>query len=271
MKLYEAQHNQFLDIDYLRRLEVEPAYFGLGFIQLKVNLYSRIHFYHDELPVLVDEPHDHRYKFTSYIIQGKFKQTLYAFNENSNGAYEMAWEDCQQGDTQAAPVPVQGDLNELLYAEFQTGDYYTIEPDTLHTVSAEQNAITYLNRNNIVKNYAGVVRKIGAEKVCPFSSPIPVDECWQMIEAMLPTKHVPGYHLRQIAKGQIGEVSKIIEEAEELLDAHEQGIKIMELVELSDLYGAMVRYLETHHPGMKMKDIKKMHEVTRRAFDNKQR
>ena len=43
------------------------------------------------------------------------------------------------------------------------------------------------------------------------------------------------------------------------------------LLELSDIYGAMVRYLEKHHTGMTMKDIKKMHKVTRRAFDNKRR
>ena len=49
----------------------------------------------------------------------------------------------------------------------------------------------------------------------------------------------PGYHLRKIAKGSPGEASKIKEELEEFLDAVDQGVKIMALVELSDLYGAI--------------------------------
>lgn len=260
-----------LDIDHLRSFEVEPAYFGLGFIQLKIKRNSRVHFYHDDLPVLTEEPHDHRYRFISYIMQGTFNQTLYQFDQQPSGTHEMTWEDCREGDTSGAPKPVLGSLRELFSGEYQAGDFYEIEADTLHTVSARDNAITYLVRQDPSKDYAGVVRELGAEKVCPFSEPIPVDRCWEMIEDMLPEQKRPGYHLRKIQKGKIGEVSKIVEEANELLDAHEQGVKIMELVELSDLYGAMVRFLEKHHPDMSMKDIKGMHQVTRRAFDNKKR
>jgi hypothetical protein len=53
-----------------------------------------------------------------------------------------------------------------------------------------------------------------------------------------------GYHLRTIPKGVLGEISKIHEEYEEVLDAIEQGSVIMELVELSDLYGAFESYTE---------------------------
>lgn len=76
----------------------------------------------------------------------------------------------------------------------------------------------------------------------------------------------PGYHLRHIEKGELGEVSKILEEANELLDAHEQGVKIMALVELSDLLGAINAYLTKHHPGTDLKDLQEMSAVTARAF-----
>lgn len=80
-----------------------------------------------------------------------------------------------------------------------------------------------------------------------------------------------GYHNREIAKGEYGELSKIVEELEELQDANEQGCKIMELVELSDLYGAIEKYLENYHLGYDMGQLKKMSDLTKRAFTNGER
>jgi hypothetical protein len=75
-----------------------------------------------------------------------------------------------------------------------------------------------------------------------------------------------GYHLKKIKKGVIGEVSKIVEEVEELEDSLTQDCKIMALVELSDMFGAMEAYLEKHHPGTTMDDLKSMSAITKRAF-----
>ena len=52
----------------------------------------------------------------------------------------------------------------------------------------------------------------------------------------------PGYHLTEIKKGTIGELSKIVEELKEFKDAQYQSAKIMILVELSDLIGAIDLY-----------------------------
>lgn len=75
-----------------------------------------------------------------------------------------------------------------------------------------------------------------------------------------------GYHIHQISKGVYGELSKIQEELDELRDAEAQGIKILALVELSDLYGAVDQYLKQHHPGVTMDDLRDMAAVTHRAF-----
>lgn len=80
-----------------------------------------------------------------------------------------------------------------------------------------------------------------------------------------------GYHLKEIKKGEIGEISKIKEEIEELEDAVKQDVKIMALVELSDLYGSIELYLKRHFPDTTMEDLKKMSEVTQRAFRNGRR
>lgn len=78
----------------------------------------------------------------------------------------------------------------------------------------------------------------------------------------------PGYHLEPITKGTIGEISKIEEELAELKDAVKQKSKVMALVELSDLLGAIQLYLKKHHADTSIDDLMIMSEITARAFKN---
>lgn len=75
-----------------------------------------------------------------------------------------------------------------------------------------------------------------------------------------------GYHLREIKKGEYGEISKIEEELDELKEALEQDNMIMAMCELSDVYGALVGYLENYFPELTIEDLKTMSDATRRAF-----
>lgn len=75
----------------------------------------------------------------------------------------------------------------------------------------------------------------------------------------------PGYHLKEIKKGELGQLSKIQEELDEAFDAEEQGVKIMLAVELSDLIGAVELYAQKHL-GFTLDDLIAMKEVTQRAF-----
>jgi len=77
-----------------------------------------------------------------------------------------------------------------------------------------------------------------------------------------------GYHIRPIRRGVFGALSKLVEELDEVADAEEQGVAIMVLVELSDLYGAMSGYLSKHFPDMSMDDLRDFSDVTQRAFRN---
>ena len=81
------------------------------------------------------------------------------------------------------------------------------------------------------------------------------------------TNIMSGYHTTIIPRGIYGEVSKILEEVNELKDAIRQGAKIMELCELSDIIGAIDGYLKNHHPGTSMNDLIKMASLTARAFE----
>lgn len=80
-----------------------------------------------------------------------------------------------------------------------------------------------------------------------------------------------GYHLKKIEKGVVGELSKIKEELEECFDAEAQGCKVMVIVELSDLVGAINHYLSKNYPSISLQDLNKMAEITKRAFDNGRR
>ena len=51
-----------------------------------------------------------------------------------------------------------------------------------------------------------------------------------------------GYHITYINKGTLGQFSKIEEEFNEFKDAHLQKSFVMELVELSDLIGAIIAF-----------------------------
>lgn len=76
-----------------------------------------------------------------------------------------------------------------------------------------------------------------------------------------------GYHLRPIqTQGVYGEPSKIREELEELEEAYEQDNRILAIVEVTDLYGALEGVAE--RLGVTMQDVAKMAAATRRAFSD---
>lgn len=76
----------------------------------------------------------------------------------------------------------------------------------------------------------------------------------------------PGYHLMKIKTGEYGKFSKIQEEFWELFDAVSQNSQILQLVELSDLIGAIEGYAETL--GSNLDEILLMRSITKRAFKN---
>ena len=78
---------------------------------------------------------------------------------------------------------------------------------------------------------------------------------------------MPGYHLREIKRGEFGEVSKITEEYEEFIESLEQKNPIMALVELSDLIGAIEGYALRYH-NISLEEILALKDATKRAFES---
>lgn len=72
------------------------------------------------------------------------------------------------------------------------------------------------------------------------------------------------YHKREITRGVLGEVSKIKEEFEELMDAYEQDSPVLEICELCDMIGAIEAYAKNFN--LTLLDLIKMKEATAEAF-----
>jgi len=73
-----------------------------------------------------------------------------------------------------------------------------------------------------------------------------------------------GYHITKIEKGELGWISKVQEEVDEFKDAQKQKCKIMEDLELSDIYGALEAVAVQR--GLTMEDLRVMSDITKRAF-----
>lgn len=78
------------------------------------------------------------------------------------------------------------------------------------------------------------------------------------------------YHKNEIPKGVVGQFSKIQEEYLELEDAYQQGDKILQLCELSDLIGAIDLYTKTVF-NMSLSDLISFSNKTMDAFKENKR
>jgi hypothetical protein len=175
----------YLNIDWLKSNHKMIHYFGLGFIQLKIDDQTRIHFYTPELPPIVSQEdiHNHRYDFFSQVLKGHFSQAL--FNVIDGNTHLREQESCKEGvSCETPPTPCAVEINSE--HKYVAGSAYFIKAETFHRVSAE--GITLLKRGEPKKDFAEVIRRAGSEKTCPFSQKIEESRLWEIIECMIKTK-----------------------------------------------------------------------------------
>jgi hypothetical protein len=176
-----------LNIDDLRKQFVDIHFFGLGFIQVKVSDERRFHFYHKALPAFVDTPHNHRYNFTSNVINGRL--TNYIWRETSDGPQKGVIErvSCRKDeeiDPQTRHTTIECESLFLTCA----GSGYYLQHNVLHSVVpdlARGPVVTHIMRGPIVKEYADAFRPEGLERVCPFSRNMKTQDLWLIVEECL--------------------------------------------------------------------------------------
>ncbi len=174
-----------LSVDWLRVNAQRAHFFGLGFIQVKLDDRRRVHFYHRDIPAFVEEPHDHRYDFISTVLRGSLQNRIWKLRPGED--HEVSYESCRQDGPEAPPGFLTG-LIELGSFDTREGSGYHMNSETLHAVrpAVERGpVITLVERELPFKEFARSVRKVGAASVCPFSRPLPNDELWEIVRDCL--------------------------------------------------------------------------------------
>lgn len=176
-----------IDIDWLRNKNNGAHYFGLGFIQIKMGDYLRFHFYHKDVPAFVEEPHDHRYHFTSHVQKGSLANYIYILDGETGDQVSVEYESCKEGPGE---VPPKESGTSMYFGSFRVnaGSGYTMHADTFHTVTPFLQygpVITSIQRTRPHKTFARVLRKPDASPVCPFSRPMEPSRLWEIVRDSL--------------------------------------------------------------------------------------
>jgi len=169
------------NLEELRSNHARIYYFGLGFIQLKLNEEYRLHFYTPELPAFTDDVHNHRYHFFSKILSGYITNNLYEVVPGDS--HIMNNESCN-ADIKAPKLERPCSVILMSSKTYYAGDLYYMPEDKFHTVQATE-CITLLKRSEYTKEYAQVITPVGRPSICPFSKKIPEDDLWDIIREML--------------------------------------------------------------------------------------
>lgn len=259
-------------VESLRATGAVPHYFGLGFIQMKFNETYRMHFWHPALAAIVgdEELHDHRYDFKSHVLHGSTTHEVYEFVTDDGGDHGMYEVSCKPGDAHEPDFKGRGRVAAAGSYTMVKGSVYEFPHTQFHRIRATE-CITLVERRDVVKEMATILKPLADGHVCPFSQTIPQDKLWDYIAELVEDRvSTPGggYHLKAIPKGIFGDVSKIEEEFLEFKDALKQGNDVMALIELSDQIGAIRGWLERNHPSITLEKLITMNDATTRSFVN---
>lgn len=170
-----------LDYHWLKKNHQRLYYFGLGFIQLKINEKYRLHFYTNKLDSNTDSIHNHRYDFKSKILKGSFNNKIFSLTKNNTHIIEN--ESCNENikapkNTKKCGIKLISDKN------YKMGEDYFMHYKDLHQVHSIY-AITLLERSEYKQEYAQIVSSIGIKSNCPFAIKINEDKLWKIIKEMI--------------------------------------------------------------------------------------
>lgn len=87
-------------------------------IRLRLHLFANGYF---------DRPHNHRWSYSSYILSGAYKHTIYNLNNKNKD-------------------PIPDDLFPVIIRREKAGDLYTLHHSQYHSVVAENNTVTLVLR-----------------------------------------------------------------------------------------------------------------------------
>lgn len=185
-----------LDIDWLKSVSTKIHFFGLGFIQVKQDERTRFHFYSKDLPAFVENPHDHRYFFTSEVKKGTLRNWIWKSHHGAYGLLEgRAHMDVMKRAVSCAPTAAEREaankgqgvlVNAYRVSQFDVdeGSSYFMDENTFHQVEVTKYpCVTRINRGMVLKAFANVL--LLKEESCPFSQEIDEARLWEIVRSCL--------------------------------------------------------------------------------------
>jgi hypothetical protein len=179
---------ELLDVATLRARGKTAHYFGLGFIQIKLDATWRLHVWVPEWPTIPgaeSELHDHRYDFDSQVLCGALRHDLYAAGPThahaQPGDAERLDVTCQPGQAHD-PVPL-GHVRPIPIGTFTVpaGGHYRLTASAFHRSTPLGPTVTLVRRGPVQKELATVLRPPGAAFTCPFSLSPDETACWAKV------------------------------------------------------------------------------------------
>jgi len=183
----DAHKAEFERIWYSLRLSYQKIhFFGLGFVQVKISEEERWHFYHPSLPSFTENPHDHRYHFTSTVHRGVLESRIWKISPGDKLNAVVRYESCTHG-VQAPSTATAVDAELVSSFQVYAGSSYYLDENTFHQVSriGQLPCITHLRRGKKVKEFASVIGFDGSKDLCPFSAPMSNSDCWTAVSECL--------------------------------------------------------------------------------------
>lgn len=190
-----------LDVNTLKTMGVTPHYFGLGFIQIKLNDTWRLHVWVTDWPTIPGaetEIHDHRYDFQAHVLAGALHHEIYITEAPhptlQAGDFEISRTNCQPGSDPGSTE--EGYARALPIGVFTAvaGTRYQLNQTALHVAWPIGTTVTLMERGPTTKDMATVLRIPGEQATCPFSLTRSESECWAKVEACFSDIHLPTKH-----------------------------------------------------------------------------
>lgn len=128
--------------NYLKDNGAKIHYWGLGFVQVRINEDVNYHFYTDMITAHFDieNPHNHARDFTSEILAGELQEIRYNIEESSHGL-RLVSNFCTVGVIEDTLVKII-DMEPYTHTR---GDTYTCDKGIFHTVMST-NCVTKLTK-----------------------------------------------------------------------------------------------------------------------------
>lgn len=266
-----------------------------GFLKVALPLGGRLHVWSPWNPPTPGdaEVHDHPFEFSSLVLAGEMINTRLRDVDDVGGEYVEHRAECV---TSFGPQPAllstprRVRLDEDGCDIVRRGELYRMAPWLLHRTDAVF-ALTLFRKGRQAEGHSRVfvsgsvpeyvpahanllqlslARALSAARLT-LEDVVDIERTQAQTQGDLAVSALTrataiGYHLRDIPRSPHGTVGKIVEEALELAEAAEQGVRIMTLCECADIVSALRGYLHREHPGTSFEDVVQMATITERVF-----